>query len=164
MKFLSWRDCRVLGYLSLLVCVGDRYHTLRLSRVPQPLAPISAATMASLSECQKLALGRPMNLNVATERDFRCLPGIGRAIARRIVIDRAERGTFRDVNELQRVKGIGPKNVQRLASELRSSELGAFDLQLGGGVGGRGPPQSDQIAAKIIASEQNEGEEGEGYR
>ena len=42
------------------------------------------------------------------------LPGVGPAIARRIVESRAAEGPFPTVDALDRVKGIGPRTVERL--------------------------------------------------
>jgi len=57
--------------------------------------------------------GRP-SLNQATAEELLCLPGIGRALAERIVADRKEHGPFRDIADLSRVKGIGRVRSERL--------------------------------------------------
>ncbi|MDP6775823.1 MAG: helix-hairpin-helix domain-containing protein [Candidatus Latescibacteria bacterium] len=56
----------------------------------------------------------PIDLNRASEADLQKLPGIGPAIARRIVAYRAEHGPFRRVEDLAAVRGIGPKSVERI--------------------------------------------------
>ena len=40
------------------------------------------------------------------------MPDIGESLARQIVAYRAAHGPFRDVSELRRVKGIGPKKLE----------------------------------------------------
>jgi competence protein ComEA len=42
------------------------------------------------------------------------LPGVGPALARRIVADRATRGAFGSIDGLSRVAGIGPRLEARL--------------------------------------------------
>jgi len=50
----------------------------------------------------------PLDLNAATEAELMTLPGIGPELARRIVEGRP----FRSVDDLARVKGIGPKKLE----------------------------------------------------
>ena len=55
-----------------------------------------------------------LNVNRATAVELERLPGIGPALARRIVADREARGPFATVPDLDRVSGIGPAMVARL--------------------------------------------------
>lgn len=50
----------------------------------------------------------PVDLDTAPATDIATVPGIGPAIAKRIVDDRTARGPFGSLTGLQRVKGIGP--------------------------------------------------------
>ena len=61
-----------------------------------------------------LVVGIPVDLNRAGAPAFEALPGIGRARADAIVSDRSERGPFRSVEELERVRGVGPATVEAL--------------------------------------------------
>lgn len=56
----------------------------------------------------------PLDLNAASQAELETLPGIGPALARRIVARREETGGFLYVEELLEVRGIG----QRLLAEL----------------------------------------------
>lgn len=60
----------------------------------------------------------PIDLNRATAVQLTRLPGIGPKIARRIVDDRNQRGPFKSVGELTRVRGIGKKTVKKLGSKI----------------------------------------------
>jgi competence protein ComEA len=53
-------------------------------------------------------------LNVAGEQDLTRLPGIGPARAKAIVALRSRLGRFRSLTDLRRVKGIGPRSLERM--------------------------------------------------
>lgn len=60
-----------------------------------------------------------ININTATAAELELLPGIGPALAARIIEHREKYGAFRSVDELDRVKGIGPKILERVRSLVR---------------------------------------------
>jgi len=53
-------------------------------------------------------------LNNASAAELERLPGIGPALARRIIAYRETHGNFRVLQDLGHVKGIGPKTLDRL--------------------------------------------------
>lgn len=55
-----------------------------------------------------------VDLNRATVGELERLPGIGSVLAQRIVEWRRERGAFASVDDLNHVKGIGEKKLQRI--------------------------------------------------
>lgn len=57
----------------------------------------------------------PVNVNTATERELEALPHIGPALSARIIQYRNSQGPFHNLEELGRVKGIGPKTLGDLA-------------------------------------------------
>lgn len=63
----------------------------------------------------RLWLGERLDLDRATEEELRVVPGIGPALAARIVADRDARGPFRRVAAVRRVRGIGPRLSARVA-------------------------------------------------
>lgn len=73
--------------------------------------PPSAAAVALREQ-------RSFDLNRASERELRMLPGIGPALAARIVEHRRRYGGFLRVASLRDVRGIGPKLVARLGPFL----------------------------------------------
>jgi len=81
-------------------------------------APAAPRRRAHADPCDSIAL--PLDLNAATPAQLTCAPGIGPALAERIVTDRTAHGPFREVQDLERVRGIGPRLVQRLAATLRA--------------------------------------------
>ena len=79
--------------------------------VPKPDSSQSRSDTES-DEPIVLQNGR-MNVNLATERQLTELPGIGPSLAERIVAYRDENGPFLTIEEMSRVRGIGPKTVER---------------------------------------------------
>lgn len=61
---------------------------------------------------------RPISLNKASKNELLELPGVGPAVAHRIIADRREHGPFKHVEDLKRVKGIGSKKFEKLRKYL----------------------------------------------
>lgn len=55
-----------------------------------------------------------LNINTATEAELQNLPGIGPVFAKSIVDYRTENGPFRNIEEIQKVSGIGPKTYENI--------------------------------------------------
>lgn len=64
----------------------------------------------------------PLNINAAGAEALQSLPGIGPALAARIVADREARGPFRTPEDLLRVPGIGPKRWEQIRPLVRLAE------------------------------------------
>jgi competence protein ComEA len=60
-----------------------------------------------------------IDINEADWPEWTQLPDIGETIARRIVESRDLDGPFTDVDDLRRVRGIGPKTLERMKPYLR---------------------------------------------
>jgi DNA uptake protein ComE-like DNA-binding protein len=69
------------------------------------------------------ALGT-VDIDTADETTIATVPWIGPSLAARIVRDRTHRGTFGSLDGLQRVAGVGPGLVARIASRVRFSGPG----------------------------------------
>jgi competence protein ComEA len=55
-----------------------------------------------------------INLNTATQAQLESLPGLGAKVAERILEYRQKNGTFKKVEDLMNVKGIGEKSFLKL--------------------------------------------------
>lgn len=91
---------------------------------PPPLAAADSAARGGKGTPRAVAavrtsFGGRLDVNTAAPDSLELLPGIGPALARRLVEDRAARGPFRTVQDLERVRGIGPRLAARLAPHLR---------------------------------------------
>ena len=60
-----------------------------------------------------------VDVNSASWPELAQLPGIGETLARRIVESREQQGPFSDPADLRRVRGIGPKTLQRIEPYLQ---------------------------------------------
>lgn len=59
-----------------------------------------------------------VNINTASESELATLPGIGPAKAKAIVDYRKANGGFKAVEDIQKVKGIGPSTFEKLKPQL----------------------------------------------
>ncbi|MCT2025649.1 helix-hairpin-helix domain-containing protein [Dermabacter hominis] len=62
--------------------------------------------------------GALVNINTASESELDELPGVGPAIAARIVEHRTTNGPFSNIEQLQDVKGIGPAIFEKLRERI----------------------------------------------
>lgn len=60
----------------------------------------------------------PIDINSATADELDVLPGIGPALAQRIVTYRERYGAFADVESLVMVPGIGPRTLDRMRTHV----------------------------------------------
>ena len=65
----------------------------------------------------------PVDLDIASADQIEALRHIGPALARRIVADRDSFGPFGSLEELKRVKGVGPSMVEKLGASVTFSLL-----------------------------------------
>jgi len=63
-----------------------------------------------------------VDINSADWHTWRLLDGIGETLARRIVNDRNSRGPFTSIDDISRVKGIGPKTLAKMRPHLKLTE------------------------------------------
>ncbi len=88
--------------LGLLVCASAFFLLGRWSHGDPP--PVVAREVETAA----------LDLNFATKSELRLLPGLGDALAQRVVDHRQRVGRFRSVEDLRKVSGIGPKTLERL--------------------------------------------------
>ena len=59
-----------------------------------------------------------VNINTADEKELDKLPGIGPAMAKRIIEYRTENGAFQSPEEIKRVKGIGDAKYEKMKDKI----------------------------------------------
>lgn len=66
------------------------------------------------SQDPRASVEEKLDLNKATEQELESLPGIGPALADRIIRYRHIQGSFQSIEQLRNVKGIGKKKFERI--------------------------------------------------
>ncbi|MEN9352967.1 MAG: hypothetical protein RL318_292 [Fibrobacterota bacterium] len=133
-------EWRILVVLTALFLSGAGWHLVEANVPLPPLRtggqvlvwndPAESAPVAQESEKDGKQGARPgktsrkpmltglVNPNTASSQALQALPGVGEKMAQRIVDERAN-GPFKDLEDLQRVKGIGAKKAEKMRPWLR---------------------------------------------
>jgi competence protein ComEA len=86
-----------------------------LAALPTTAAAQQGTPAKSTARSTKSAVpSTPVNLNTATQAQLEALPGIGAKAAQRILEFRQKNGSFKKIEDLMNVKGIGEKNFLKL--------------------------------------------------
>ena len=93
--------------LAAVVADGERVYVPRRGEAPPVVAGGSSASTG------------PVNLNSATAEQLDTLPGVGPATAAAIVSYRTTHGPFGSVDDLGKVRGIGPSKLDQLRPLVR---------------------------------------------
>jgi competence protein ComEA len=70
--------------------------------------------LIDIEQAEPIAVDFKIDVNAADWPELALMPNIGEQLAKRIVADRAERGPYRDLADLRRVRGIGPKTLDSM--------------------------------------------------
>ncbi len=94
---------------------SDREFAERSKRLSElSLPPVLDKQKKILPTAKPQLKPQSININTATKTELMSLPGIGEQYAERIILYRQDAGPFTDINDLQKVKGIGKKILEKL--------------------------------------------------
>lgn len=96
-----------LGVSSLWPKLTRHYSPAQLQNLPTPSEVVSPLTPGPAALSQ---ISGKVNLNSASQAEIESLPGVGPALAGRIIDGRP----YRSLEDLDRIKGVGPKMLERL--------------------------------------------------
>ncbi len=89
-----------------------------------PEAELPAETSSMVASAVDSVGNMCVDLNKSTSEQLRRLPGVGPALASRIIEYRLRYGGFSDATEITAVSGIGPRTLDRISRMLCGSENG----------------------------------------
>jgi comEA protein len=75
-------------------------------------------TFAAISVATKKPPLKPININAANSEELQQVPGIGPATAEKILQMRKSYGSFKSVDDLLSIKGIGKKRLEKMRKYL----------------------------------------------
>ena len=111
---LTRQEKIIILFLSLSLVVGLGVNNYKKAHQKIELE-VSPYKLTGLKEADRLiARASLVNINSLEVSELTRLPGIGSAIARRIIEHHRRHGRFRNKEQLMQVSGIGPKKFERL--------------------------------------------------
>ena len=100
---------RKMNLIASLCCL-----ILMIVSVNQTFAAAQQGAVEKTSVAQESLLASKVDINNADETMLISIPGVGPATATRINNYREANGPFRSVDELLKIKGIGPKVLEKI--------------------------------------------------
>jgi competence protein ComEA len=108
---LRWGDQAAVALITLVSLVVIAGWLIWQGRLRGRLIDIETA--------EPVAIQFQIDINQADWPEIALLPNVGEQLAKRIVADRAANGSFHSLEDLDRVRGIGPKTVESMKPYLR---------------------------------------------
>jgi len=102
----------------LIATIYCRYGAAISNPAPFLVSFVGLIFAASLDAGRKKPPAKPVNLNTATSEELQPVPGIGPATADQILQMRKSYGTFKSVDDLLAIRGLGPKQLEKMRKYL----------------------------------------------
>ena len=111
-------SCVCILLVSVLIRQSDAVYVSGLSAAVSSENTTSAPVVEDPPSNTSAAPASLININTASAEELESLPGIGDAIAERIITYREENGGFDTVEEIMKVSGIGEKKFEEIKDQI----------------------------------------------
>ena len=111
---------------------------------------------AAISNATKKPPLKPININTANFEELQQVPGIGPATAEKILQMRKSYGTFKSVDDLLSIKGIGKKRLEKMRKYLTVSKSAAANRVARPATSASPPKKTDSAGAVPPSAEAEE--------
>jgi comEA protein len=118
MSGLTKNEISALVFLAIAFVVGVFVRSQRDRLTPIPAMADEVVDPPVVTETVQAEPSVLISINHATKSELEKLPGIGPALAERIIQYRESRKGFRSLNELTNVHGIGAKKLEILSQRV----------------------------------------------
>lgn len=99
----------------------ERYNPSKEFNIPEKTVSIDT-TDSSSAEKEEDVISAKININTANLKTLQKLTGIGPTYAKRIIDYRIEHGSFKSIDELLKIKGIGKKRLEKIKPFIKLKE------------------------------------------
>lgn len=107
---LTHQERKVLIFIGILILIGSILRMLNLNAIREDLSFDRNKSVIS----ENTGLSKTINVNAATSEDLESISGIGKVIASRIIDYRNQFGSFDNLEDLKKIKGIGNKKIETI--------------------------------------------------
>ena len=108
---LTPQERKIIFLIAGLILLGGILRFLNISTINRGLSEYGDSVIVGETGGQL----RAININKADRGQLELLPGIGKVTAERIIEYRSDYGTFKNLEDLKKVKGIGDQKAKSLA-------------------------------------------------
>ena len=112
---------KAVNFLVILILVGSGFWGVKrfapavfLGKPDLIAVPNEERSQSQTTETLAPSTPELLNINTASAEELQTLPNIGAQMAQRIVDYREQYGEFASMEDLQKVKGIGAKTLEKL--------------------------------------------------
>lgn len=111
---LTFHERRVIFIVSLIILIGSILSHINNTQLGKKISTLTPIKSISNTPFDKPSCQKPINIKTASISQLTQIPGIGPAIAQRIIQYRIENKNFTDLADIKKIKGIGDKKFKKI--------------------------------------------------
>jgi comEA protein len=101
---LTHQERKVLIFIGSLILIGSILKFFNIQLINKSTGTIEAKKTVNYKI--------PININKASSEELEAIPGVGEVTAQSIIQYRADYGSFQDLEDLKKIRGIGDKKAE----------------------------------------------------